>query len=243
MQVVPVSLQEKEEKQENSQKGGEVQYREDWGVWDDMDITDDENDTVLVQSSEDNTATDDSDEDKKYFAQKEIDKNGGQVGNNEGTHMNKVATTSEGMLSDILSKVALYHNDSDVAYEGENEQGEEGENEEEEEVDGNNTFLTSTNKEYGEKKNNLRNVKSQPLLPSLPSSGGVQGGAKHIQKHKMLARSQSALHLGHYQFGDHTAHALSKTLGDLSGDQPPLKGSFQKLKKMKCSKLCHYTRL
>lgn len=74
-------------------------------------------------------------------------------------------------------------------------------------------------------------------IPGSVQGGGVQGSAKHIQKHKMLARSQSALHLGHYQFGDHTAHALSKTLGDLSGDQPPLKGSFQKLKKMKCSKL------
>ena len=82
------------------------------------------------------------------------------------------------------------------------------------------------------KKNNLRNVKSQPLLPSLPSGsvqgGGVQGSAKHMQKHKMLARSQSALHLGHYQFGDHTAHALSKTLGDLSGDQLPLKANGSK---------------
>ena len=61
------------EKKGDGEKTGEVQYREDWGVWDDMDITDDENDKVLLQSSEDNTATDDSDEDKKYLAQKEIE--------------------------------------------------------------------------------------------------------------------------------------------------------------------------
>ena len=217
LQVVPKNMQEEKEVGDNDEEEG--QYREDWGVWDDMDITDDENDQELVRSSSDNTATDDSDEDRQYYAKKEKGDNNSDNSNSGSTNTQPTSSIGSLSIGKVLQKVAIssgsVNSSLDTAYEAEAEDDESSD-----------TFLTvppssssSLSSLSGTKGLNgqSRHVQSQPLLPSLQGSG----------RPGMMARSQSALHLGHYQFGDHTAHALSKTLGNLNGNQPPPTALFE----------------
>jgi Ran GTPase-activating protein (RanGAP) involved in mRNA processing and transport len=217
----------KERKSQSGNGGVEEKglYREDWDVWDDMDITDDEKDKTLVQSSSADTATDDSDEDKEYYAKKERKNEevflSSGIGGSSSSQLQQQQAYSPKILSAILQNVALVSNEENsVCPPLSPEHGlmmhsvEEADDEEDREYESENelTFLTLNGDTNNMKIKSERHIKSQPLLPKIDDPFPSR-----------MVKSQSAvLHLGHYQFGDKTAHALSQTLN--SGDHQPTLG-------------------
>jgi hypothetical protein len=234
LQVVPASMMgnqgsgsRKKDRQETKggmgdeavgAEDGEDQYREDWGVWDDMDITDDEKDKTLVQSSSDNTATDDSDENNEYYATQEQKANGGgnnnkRTGEQQQQQQQQQQAGAPGLLGAILQKVAMPgHIDSPISSDrglmhSVNEADDENDEDEHDPDNNGSIFMTSSLRKDSLSHNTMhtndRHVQSQPTLPGVFVPGPSRS----------MAKSQSAvLHLGHYQFGDKTAQALSQTL-------------------------------
>jgi len=229
LQVVPRSMLEVGENGGGENGGGEEEgeYREDWGVWDDMDITDDENDKQLVRSSSDNTATDDEEEEREYRLEQtrqeedsSLEQVSGGGGGGSGGGSGGSGSGSVDMLSSILHKAVSGRTNSVTQStpmllthqrpltpnmeEEENYSGGDENDDEEEGGDGDGsgsggTFLT---RGLG------GHAKSQPNL--LPSVGG--SNKERLVSRTKIIRSQSSLHLGHYQFGDQTASILSKSL-------------------------------
>ena len=203
---------------ENGEGEEEGEYREDWGVWDDMDITDDENDKQLVRSSSDNTATDDEEEEREYRLEHARQQEGSSLEQESGGGGGSGGSGSVDMLSSILHKAVSERTNSVTQStpmllthqrpltpnmeEEENYSGGDENDDEEESSDGSGRGGTFLTRGLG------GHAKSQPNL--LPSVGG-SNKERLVSKTKII-RSQSSLHLGHYQFGDQTASILSKSL-------------------------------
>ena len=211
----------------------ETPYREDWDVWDDMDITDDEGDgDVLVQSSADDTATD-SDLD---VSDDEEEGQGGPANPAGGTLLGLIS----GAVVDAVGQPAVAGSASAVALVGPDDHTANNNNNNNPILERNAVHTISApvlsrgasaasssssssspfggndpaathhtsdsfrHKGYGLSPDQKRHIKSQPVLPELPSS---------VAGKRVMRRSSTELQLGHYNFGDHTAEALSRRLG------------------------------
>ena len=250
LKVVAKPKQEEGGEQEATAAKQEL-FREDWDVWDDMDVTDDEEDAELVNSSSDDTATDsDEEEEGGGFSRARALQHGegggpaataalaATAGPNRGDNTPGPGGGQGASLVDMLSGAVKKAaggggngNNSTFHHPG------MGRSQSTPALSGPATVHPSTlhtvvetpqSKQHALNKmqrsggvggggntgidgtgrgatlivspGSHRHIKSQPVLPELPSAADP------------MSRSISSLQLGHYHFGDAAASALAEKL-------------------------------
>ncbi len=196
-----------------------------WGVWDDMDLSDEEEaGEDILRTSSDDTATDseaDDDDEDVDIALEENLLNTMEIGN-EGSKEH-----GDEQASGTAKRIAMEADQLTASSGGGNQQRD---NQTGERVEGHQMELEDTatlepldrrstvSRKVGLEMDRHRHIKSAPLLPELPSLS------------KGIHRSESGtLRFGHYSFGDNTAMALSRRLRNVNEANITLSRSFGSL--------------